>query len=53
MLFLIPAAKGVAAQVVRVVTPYVAKQLAKKFGAKQISKQAANKITKNLIILIK
>lgn len=46
-LLLIPAAKGIAAQVVRVATPYIAKQLIKRYGAKQISRQAANRITKN------
>ena len=45
--FAIPAVAGAAVQVVRAATPYIARELAKRFGAKQITKTAANKINKN------
>jgi len=45
--FAIPAVAGGVVQVVRAATPYIARELAKRFGAKQISKTAANKMNKN------
>ena len=45
--FAIPAVAGGVMQVVRAATPYIAKELTKRFGAKRISKIAADKINKN------